>query len=88
MNRKELKEKLDQESIKPTSFSLEAENFDPNEVLCLRQEDAGWVVYYSERGLQTGKQNFKSESEACDHMLKELLDDPTTRKDWVSGFSL
>ncbi|SEH95656.1 hypothetical protein SAMN05660691_02425 [Rheinheimera pacifica] len=88
MNRIDLKEKLEQESVKSTSFSLEAKNFDPDEALCLRQEGSGWVVYYSERGLQTGKQNFKSESEACFYILRELLADPTSRKGWTSGFNV
>jgi hypothetical protein len=88
MNRSELKKQLDRESINQDSYSLESKNFDPDECLCLRQEGADWVVYYSERGLQTGKQNFKSEPEACAYLLKELQDDPTARKDWSSGFKL
>lgn len=88
MNRITLKERLEQKNIKPASFSLEAEIFEPDEALCLRKNGSGWVVYYSERGLQTGKKNFESESEACFYILKELLADPTTRKDWGSGFSV
>jgi hypothetical protein len=88
MNRGELRKRLEQKDIKLNSYSLEPKNFDPDESLCLRQEEAGWVVYYSERGLQAGKQSFKSESEACAYVLKELQDDPTTRKDWASGYTL
>ena len=37
-----------------------------------------WLVYYSERGLQTGLRTFTSEGEALDYLLQELLDEQTT----------
>jgi hypothetical protein len=86
MNRNELQEALCREHIKSTYYSLEAENFDPNEALCLRQEGNEWLVYYSERGLQTGKRSFQSESEACTYMLEQLQADPTAKVGWSSGF--
>ncbi|GHB76213.1 hypothetical protein GCM10008107_27100 [Psychrosphaera saromensis] len=88
MNRVELKIVLDAEQIKENTYSLVAKDFDPNEVTCLRKKGESWVVYYSERGLQTGKELFKTESEACIHLLELLRSDPTTRSNWKSGFSL
>ena len=87
MNRKELQEALRREHIQDRCYSLEAKNFDPDEALCLRQESGKWVVYYSERGLQTGKQVFKLEADACLYMLESLRSDPTTKVGWNSGFS-
>lgn len=72
----------------PRAYSLEAGSIPPDEALCLRHEGGAWVVYYSERGLQTGKQAFGTESEACEFFLKALVSDPTTRKGYKSGFSL
>lgn len=88
MDSKELETILVSEGIKPSSYSLTADFSDPDEALCLRKESDKWVVYYSERGLQTGKEFFNSEPEACTRMLEELRSDPTTKKDWKSGFSM
>ena len=88
MNRAELKTLLDAEQIKENTYSLVARNFDPDEAICLRQENESWVVYYSERGLQTGNEFFKTESEACIYLLEELRSDPTVKSDRKSGFSL
>ena len=86
MNRKDLQEALQREHIKERCYSLEAKNFDPDEALCLRQEEGHWVVFYSERGLKTGKRAFATEAEACLYMLETLRFDPTTRVGWNSGF--
>jgi hypothetical protein len=86
MDRSQLQKALDAQNINPRCYSLVAGNFDPDETLCLRQSGGEWVVFYSERGLQTGKQVFVSENEACAYMLSQLLEDPTTRANWKSGF--
>ena len=79
MNREKLQEILRNEQINESAYSLIAKNFDPDEALCLRQADGLWLVYYSERGLQTGKHVFQSEAEACAYMLGQLRADPTVR---------
>jgi hypothetical protein len=86
MDRTELKAILGRERIKDGSYSLSAKNFDPDEALCLRQEGHEWVVYYSERGLQTGRRTFQSEADACSYMLERLQADPTVKVGWSSGF--
>ena len=88
MNRQELQEVLRRERIKDSCYSLEEKSFDPDEALCLRQIEGAWVVFYSERGLQTGKTAFNSESAACEYMLDALCSDPTTRVGWSSGFRM
>ena len=88
MDRQELHRVLRHEQIKDSSYSLTASNFDPDEALCLRQEGGGWFVYYSERGLQTGTQNFPTEAEACLYMLECLRSDPTVKVGWHNGFGV
>jgi hypothetical protein len=39
----------------------------------------GWDVYYSERGLQSGRRHFAAESAALDDLLGRLRADPSTR---------
>ena len=34
------------------------------------------------------KEYFKNESEACEYFIDEMRDDPTTKADWKSGFSM
>jgi hypothetical protein len=86
MNRADLQRTLIEEGFNPRSYSLEHENKD--EALCLRVEGDRWCIYYSERGLQTGKRYFVDEKSACVHFLNEMRADPTTRVDWKSGFKL
>jgi hypothetical protein len=87
MNKVELQAALS-DDFESSSYSLEATFVPPDEALCLRQEDSTWVVYYSERGLQTGRRAFAEESEACEFFLKAMVSDPTTRKGWKSRLTL
>ncbi len=86
MDKDNLKTTLIAEKFNPRSYSLEDE--DKDEALCLRLESGSWCVYYSERGLQTGKQCFADEQSACEYFLDEMRSDPTTKTDWKSGFSM
>lgn len=86
MDKDNLKKSLIQERFNPQSYSLEDEEKD--EALCLRLDNGRWCVYYSERGLQTGKQYFVDEQAACEYFLEEMRSDPTTKNDWKSGFSM
>jgi hypothetical protein len=86
MNRDELKHILEREKFRPNTYSLAGG--EPDEALCLSLEDGRWYVYYSERGMQTGKVGFDSESEACAYFLEKMRSDPTTKAGWSSGFSI
>ncbi len=86
MNKEQLRTVLITENFNPGSYSLGDESKD--EVLCLRLDENGWCVFYSERGLQTGKKYFPDESSACEHFLDEMRSDPTTKNDWKSGFHM
>jgi hypothetical protein len=86
MNKNDLRDILIIEKFRPSAYSLEKEVKD--EALCLRQDEKGWCVFYSERGLQTGKEYFKDESSACDFFIEEMRSDPTTKSDWKSGYSM
>jgi hypothetical protein len=86
MNKSELLSVLRQEKFEENSYSFSGDN--PDETLCLREEQGQWCVFYAERGLQTGKEYFTSEAVACDHFLNEMKSDPTTRSNWKSGFNM
>jgi hypothetical protein len=86
MNRNQLQKILNDQNINPRCYSLGEVGLDPDERLCLRQDGGEWIVFYSERGLQSGKQTFPLEDQACVCMLTQLIEDPTTRDDWRSGF--
>lgn len=76
MNSAELKIKLADENFPVDSYTIFSSPKD--ESLCIEYLAPYWSVFYSERGLQTGKRSFSSESEACDYFYKEL-------RSWFSG---
>lgn len=86
MNKAELLNILVNEGFNSRAYSLNEGQAD--EALCLRREGSLWVVFYSERGLESGKASFHTEAEACEHFLSEMRSDPTTKAAWKSGFSL
>lgn len=86
MNKSELKDTLIKEKFKPSAYSLDDELVD--EALCLRLEEKGWCVFYSERGQQVDKDYFKDESSACMFFIEEMRADPTTKSDWKSGYGM
>jgi hypothetical protein len=86
MKANELKNILIREGFRRSTYSLEGG--EPDEALCLSNEEGRWIVYYSERGLQTGRVDFDSEDAACDYFLEKMWSDPTTRRGWKSGFPL
>jgi hypothetical protein len=61
MTVRDLQSKLSGLGVRSDSYCLLD---DSNEAYCLQQARAGWYVYYSERGLQSGRKDFDSESEA------------------------
>jgi hypothetical protein len=86
MKKKDVQDIMVGEHFDARAYSLEDER--KNEALCLRNENGRWCVYYSERGLQTGKQFFEDEHSACEYFLIRMRSDPTTKEGWKSGFSM
>lgn len=84
MNTLELERILLQEGFNPRCFSLNEECKD--EALCLRSLGHDWCVFYSERGLETGKVCFTNEAQACQDFLEKMRSDPTTKLGWKTGF--
>ena len=74
----ELRNVLKQEGVREDAFSLEGGTPDERYVLS-RGASGTWSVYYSERGIRTSVKEFRTEEDACDHLLRTLLSDPTTR---------
>jgi hypothetical protein len=77
MNKNELSRILRQENIRPDAYCLEGGICE--ECYALDESYGIWSVYYSERGVQTGRKDFTSESDACEHLLQLLREDPTAR---------
>ena len=77
MNIMELTEILRQEGFRSDAYNLGGGAQD--ECYCLRESRGVWSVYYSERGLQSGKKDFGNESEACAYFLQLVRKDATTR---------
>jgi hypothetical protein len=78
MNRIDLQRRLREENVDESSYSLEG-GF-PSERYVLSNEGNVWLVYYSERGLMTNLHTFQTESDACLHLLQQILSDRTTKK--------
>jgi hypothetical protein len=86
MNKDDLHKTLIEENFNPSAYSLDDDFKD--EALSLRWEEGRWSVYYSERGLKTGKIDFDDEDSACEYFINEMRSDPTTKISWKSGFSM
>jgi hypothetical protein len=76
MTRDRLKQALDDQAIDPRAYTLFGGH--PSEVYVLDRRTA-WVVYYSERGLESGLRSFPNEDLACRHLLDLLMCDSGTR---------
>ena len=74
MNKKELKAELKRLGVSEDSFDLNGGHL--SERYTLRHNlSGGWHVYYSERGLETGRRDFSTESEACQYLLHLIKTD-------------
>ena len=78
MNKQLLKEVLQREGIREDYYDLDGGL--PSERYAIEEEAGGWCVYYSERGLQSGKRTFATESEACEYLLSQLRTEPHAKK--------
>jgi len=77
MNKTELKQLLDAEGFNPAVYSLD--DGLPNDRLCLSGGGDHWSVYYSERGSSFDEENFISEGEACEELLRRLRELPPSQ---------
>lgn len=78
MNKEELVRILREEGIRDDVYYLYGGL--PPEKLTLSEVFGKWYVYYSERGLETNKREFATESEACTFMLRQLRRDPSSKR--------
>lgn len=83
VNRDELKAVLDTEGITPRAYTLDGGH--PPETCVLSIRAGGWAVYYSERGLESGRKDFDTEDAACEHLLSLLRRDDTVHFEMVVG---
>lgn len=77
LDRERLQKVLSERGFDPDAYSLYGGH--PSEKYVLDARRSEWVVYYSERGLETGLQSFASEELACRHLADLLWKDQSTR---------
>jgi hypothetical protein len=77
MTRKELEQVLIAKGVRADRFDLKGGHLPERYTLARRK--GKWWYYYSERGDETGLQEFGSESLACEYLLAEILRDPANR---------
>lgn len=78
MTRQELQRRLQVEGISPGAYDLFGEGRD--NVYCLEETAAGWLVYFRERGLRDWQHLFSSEDDACKFLLTKIQSDPGARR--------
>jgi hypothetical protein len=79
LDRERLAELLARRGVDPSAYSLTGGH--PPECYVLDHRGYEWVVYYSERGIETGLRSFQSEDLACRHLVDLLWKDRTVRGD-------
>jgi hypothetical protein len=67
----ELKQKLIMCGVPDDMISLNGGL--PNEAYCLDKRNNLWEVYYSEKGIKSDLQQFKSEEKACDYFYELII---------------
>ncbi|GAB2771711.1 hypothetical protein GCM10027039_36280 [Terrabacter koreensis] len=77
MTRTRLKRELDELGVDPTAYGLSGGH--PSEAYVLGDRKTEWVVYYSERGLETGLRSFPNEDLACRYVLELISRDASSR---------
>ena len=76
VNKQDLKQVLEREGIRPDAFDLDGGHV--SERYTLSESHGLWSVYYSERGLESGRRTCAVESDACEYLLRLLRDDEST----------
>lgn len=71
---------LESRGVRRDAYSLSGGH--PSECYVIDERESGyqWVVYYSERGHDTGLESFANEDLACRHLLDLIDRDATTRQ--------
>ena len=77
MIQSELLRRLELEGVSPTAYDLEGTK--KEEAYCLERLRDAWIYYYRERGFHRDERVFTEESDAIQHFLGRVLEDPTTR---------
>jgi hypothetical protein len=77
LDRERLAGWLVKRGVDPAAYSLEGGH--PSERYVLDRRGNEWVVFYSERGLETGLRSFQPEDLACRHLVDLLWKDHTVR---------
>ena len=77
MDRIQLQRELEDSGVRPDAYSIDGPS---EEAYCLSRSGQNWVVFYYERGIETGKKTFSSENEACEYLLRIVRKDPTTKR--------
>ena len=73
MTRENLEKKLKKAGSPNYLYNLDGRGR-KDERLCLEKIEDKWTVYYSERGVKTTNEIFKSEKEACQYIYNQLID--------------
>jgi len=63
--------------IKEQSYSLDGRN--QADRYCIERSKGGWAVFFSERGTRNDETWYEDEGQACEDILRRILEDPTTR---------
>jgi hypothetical protein len=78
VNRQELIAQLESAGVGPQSYSVTHGRSD--DCYCLTSSDGMFTTFYWERGERREVREFATEDEACQHFLRWILRDPTTRR--------
>lgn len=79
MNKRELKNKLDELNINTSYYSLDGV-LKPNRYTLLYSNSKWWTFLYDERGRFLDKMSFDTEDEACQNMLILLIKEQEFQK--------
>ena len=78
MNIQDLETILRDENIREDAYDLSGGH--RPETYTLRRGSGGeWFYYYSEKGQESDRRQFRTESDACEYILAKLRADPNTK---------
>ena len=81
MNLTELQAALDKAGVPRACYSFISDGAGDRFRIATGRDEHGdcWEVYYTDRGHRSDPRVFRSESEACEELLRRLVPDPSTR---------
>ena len=77
MNKDDLAAELRKLGIRDDAYDLGGGHL--TETYTFGESYGTWFVYYSERGRESDRREFDTETEACEYFLDLVASDPTTR---------